>query len=168
METIYEAAGGEAVLRRLAHAWHERVLADEVVAHAFSHGFHPHHTDRLAAYWGEALGGPARFSELYGDESAVERMHAGNGPHDDMDERAVSCFDQAMTDVGLAPGQRLYQVLHDYFSWATHTAMAHYPGSAEEVPDGLSIPRWTWDGLAPTASMGGDRTTEPGTAEVSP
>jgi len=53
--TLYEAAGGRDGLVALAHAWHERVMADEVVAHAFSHGFHPQHTQRLAAYWAEAL-----------------------------------------------------------------------------------------------------------------
>jgi len=33
-------------------------MADEVVSHAFSHGFHPNHSERLAAYWAEALLGP--------------------------------------------------------------------------------------------------------------
>jgi hemoglobin len=51
MQTVFEAAGGIAGLRRLADAWHRRVMADDVVAHAFSHGFHPHHVERLAAYW---------------------------------------------------------------------------------------------------------------------
>ena len=58
MQTVYEAAGGAGGLLRLANAWHDRVMADEVVSHAFSHGFHPEHTQRLAAYWAEALGGP--------------------------------------------------------------------------------------------------------------
>ena len=71
MRNVFEAAGGRDGLLRLAEAWHRRVMADEVVAHAFSHGFDPHHTERLAAYWGEALGGPASFSEKYGDETAV-------------------------------------------------------------------------------------------------
>ena len=77
--SVYEAAGGEAGMLALARAWHERVLVDEVVGHAFSHGFDPHHTERLAAYLGEALGGPPTFSTRYGDESAVVRMHTGNG-----------------------------------------------------------------------------------------
>jgi hypothetical protein len=58
LQTVFEAAGGIAGLRRLADAWHRRVMADDVVAHAFSHGFHPHHVVRLAACWAEALGGP--------------------------------------------------------------------------------------------------------------
>src|SRR5438067_6227457 len=56
-QTIYEAAGGREAFITLAHAWHARCLADAVVSHAFSHGYHPQHTERLAAYWAEALAG---------------------------------------------------------------------------------------------------------------
>jgi hemoglobin len=41
MQTVFEAVGANEGLRRLAYAWHNRVMADDVVAHAFSHGFHP-------------------------------------------------------------------------------------------------------------------------------
>jgi len=147
VETVYEAAGGAETMLRLARAWHARVLADEVAGHPFRHGVHPAHTERLAAYWAEALGGPADYSGRYGGETVVLRIHAGNGQHHDMDQRAVACFDQALTDVGLAVDDRLYAVLHDYFAWATHTSMAGYPRSADDVPDGLRIPRWSWGGL---------------------
>src|SRR5262245_36955684 len=33
-QTVYEAAGGAEGVLRLAHAWHARVMADEVVSHA--------------------------------------------------------------------------------------------------------------------------------------
>jgi hemoglobin len=146
MQSVYEAAGGQAGLLRLAEAWHSRVMADETVSHAFSHGFHPQHSERLAAYWTEALGGPARYSGRYGDETSVVRVHRGNGPHEEMDHRAIACFDQAMDDAGLGPAG-LRQVLHDYFAWATTTTMARYHQSADEVPGGMSIPRWSRDGL---------------------
>jgi hemoglobin len=122
-------------------------MADEVVSHAFSHGFHPRHSERLAAYWAEALGGPPTYSDIYGDETSVIRIHSGNGPHDDMDERAIACFDQALEDVGLTSNEPLRRVLHDYFAWATTTSMSRYPRSADDVPEGLSILRWSWDGL---------------------
>jgi hemoglobin len=147
MTSVYDAAGGEQGMLALAHAWHERVLADDIVGHAFSHGFHPEHTARLAAYWGEALGGPSTYTQKYGDESFVVRLHSGQGVHADMDERAVACFDQALTDVGLSPDDPLHRVLHDYFAWGTRTSMAGYPASPDDVPDGLQIPRWSWDGL---------------------
>lgn len=144
MPSVYDAAGGEPGLLELAHAWHVRVMADEVVSHAFSHGFHPEHTERLAAYWAEALGGPTKFSDTYGDESSVVRIHSGNGEHEEMDQRAIACFDQALADVGSTDPVRT--ALHDYFAWATTTSMARYPDSAEEVPDGLRLPHWSWDG----------------------
>lgn len=147
MRTVFEAAGGIDGLRRLAAAWHRRVMDDEVVSHAFSHGFHPQHVERLAAYWAEALGGGGRYSEAYGDETAVVRIHSGNGVHDEMDRRAIACFDQALADAGLNADPAVRQVLHDYFAWTTTNTMARYHRSAADVPDGLAIPRWSWGGL---------------------
>jgi len=147
MQSVYAAAGGEAGLLHLARAWHARVLADEIVSHAFSGGFHPRHDERLAAYWAEALGGPAAYCGVLGDESSVVRIHSGNGQHQEMDQRAIACFDAALDDVGVDPEDPLRPVLHDYFAWATTTSLARYHASAGEVPDGLSIPRWSWDGL---------------------
>lgn len=91
MRSIYEVAGGREGILKLAAAWHARVMEDDIVSHAFSHGFHPQHTERLAAYWVEALGGPPDYSERYGDESSVVRIHSGNGIHTEMDQRAIVC-----------------------------------------------------------------------------
>ena len=145
-KTIFVALGGAEVVIRLARAWHEQVMADEIVAHAFSHGYHPQHTERLAAYWSEAWGGPPTYSEQYGSESLVVRMHSGNGPHQEMDHRAIECFDRAMDDIGLID-PLLRCALHDYFKWATTTTMSAYPEGADDVPEDLQIPHWSWDGL---------------------
>jgi hemoglobin len=64
-----------------------------------------------------------------------------------MDRRAIGCFDQALDDVGISRDDRVRQVLHDYFAWATATTMAQYHDSADDVPEGLRIPRWSLDGL---------------------
>ncbi|MGW6279387.1 globin domain-containing protein [Kribbella sp. NPDC055071] len=148
METVYEAAGGMEGLQRLAQAWHVRVMADEIVSHAFHGGAKPDHVERLAAYWAEALGGPSAYSETYGSEASVERLHSGNGEHDEMNYRGIACFDEAMTDSGLAD-PRLRQVLHDYFAWATFTTM--YRHRSEDIADGLDVPQWSWDGLQDAA-----------------
>lgn len=144
--TLFDALGGAEGVLSIAHAWHERVLADEVVGHAFSHGVHPKHTERLAAYWGEAWGGPPTYSQKYGNESSVVRMHSGNGAHGEMDRRAIECFDMAMDDVKLADPQ-LRRVLHEYFVWATTTTMSAYPENRDDVPNDLRIPLWSWSGL---------------------
>ena len=64
-----------------------------------------------------------------------------------MDRRAIACFDLALVDVGLAEDEALRKVLHDYFAWATTTTMTRYHRSADDVPIGLSIPKWLWGGL---------------------
>ncbi|NNC10558.1 oxidoreductase [Planctomonas sp. JC2975] len=147
MTTVYDAAGGASGLLSLAAAWHERVMADEVVSHAFSHGYRDDHIERLAAYWGEALGGPRDYTSRYGDETGVVRLHSGNGLHEEMNQRAIDCFDRALADIGLDADERLRAVLHDYWSWATTTEMYRYHASADDVPQGLAVPHWSWEGL---------------------
>ena len=146
MASVFEAAGGEAGLLRLAEAWHTCVLADEVVSHAFRHGFEPDHTQRLAAYWAEALGGPRPTRACTATSRRSSGSTAAMATHDEMDRRAIACFDQALEDTGLAPDEALRTTLHDYFAWATTTTMAAYPGSPDDVPAGLPIARWSWDG----------------------
>lgn len=82
------------------------------------------------------------------------RIHSGNGPHEEMDQRAIACFDQALVDVGLAVDERVARVLHDYFPWATTTIMSRYHDSADDVPDDLPIPRWSWRGLVSGSDTG--------------
>jgi hemoglobin len=143
--TIYDAAGGRQAFIALAHAWHARCLADPIVSHAFSHGYHAQHSERLAAYWAEALGGPSNYTRLMGNQSGVVRMHSGNGEHVEMDERAQVCFAQALDDAGLPDDPRLRAALTGYFQWAIK-AMSAYPDSRSNVPAGLVLGRWSWDG----------------------
>jgi hemoglobin len=80
-----------------------------------------------------------------GDESAVVRMHSGNGEHLEMDERAIKCFALALDDAGLPDDASLRETLKAYFAWATAT-MSAYPRSKGDVPGGLPLGRWSWDG----------------------
>jgi hemoglobin len=73
-------------------------------------------------------------------------MHSGNGEHEEMDQRAIDCFEIALNDVGVQDPE-LRRVLLDYFVWATRISMAAYPKSATEVPRELQVPHWSWDGL---------------------
>jgi hemoglobin len=143
--SIFDAAGGKQAFLDLAVAWHARCLADPIVSHAFSFGYHPEHSERLAAYWSEALGGPKDYSGSLGDESSVIRMHSGNGEHTEMDEAAQVCFSQALDDAELPDDPRLRTTLRNYFHWAT-TTMSAYPHSADDVAGDLSVARWSWDG----------------------
>lgn len=142
-DTIYQAAGGADGMLRLAHAWHARAMADEIVAHAFSHGFRDDHGERLAAYLGEAFGGPPVYSATMAHETAVQRIHAGNGIHPEMDEHAIATWIQAVDDLGYTDPLR--QSLIDY--WVAGVArMSAHPDTPDTVPAGLPVPTWSWTG----------------------
>jgi hemoglobin len=137
MESLYDAMGGADVVLAVAHAWHERVLADPIVSHAFEHGYREDHTERLAAYWAEVLGGPPTYSQTMGDEAHVVRLHTGNGPHDDMDRRAVDSFAGALADAGVP--QELHPALVRWFRDANQYVNHHF-ATPDAVPDGLPMP----------------------------
>jgi len=144
--SIFEFAGGEQAFLALATAHHERCLQDPVLNHPFSHPGHPDHVQRLASYWAEVFGGPARYSQSCGDQSAVLGIHAGTGAEDELGVRFVRCFVQAADDAGLPGDAEFRAALRAYMEWAVAQVMACSPRGSR-VPDGLTVPRWSWDGL---------------------
>jgi hemoglobin len=145
--TLFEFAGGDPAFLALAAAHHKLCLADPELNHPFSHtDDHAAHIERLAAYWAEVLGGPPRFSTEYADQSALLRMHAGNGDMSDLGERFVRCFDQALDDAGLPPDPEFRDALHAYMLWAVDDVLVYSPQDAV-VPDRAPMPLWDWNGL---------------------
>lgn len=144
--SIFEFAGGEQAFLALATAHHERCLQDPVLNHPFSHPGHPDHVQRLASYWAEVFGGPARYSQSCGDQSAVLGIHAGTDAEDELGVRFVRCFVQAADDAGLPDDAEFRAALRAYIEWAVAQVMACSPRGSP-VPDGLAVPRWSWDGL---------------------
>ncbi|MPZ85098.1 MAG: oxidoreductase [Actinophytocola sp.] len=145
--TLYEFAGGEQALLALARAHHARCLADPELNHPFSHpDQHPRHVERLAAYWAEVMGGPPKYSTECSDQSAMLRLHAGNGDMSDLGRRFVDCFVRAADDAKLPDLPEFRAALRAYMEWAVAGVLVH-PDTDATVPNGLSMPRWSWDGL---------------------
>ena len=143
--SIYEAMGGGEAVLALAEAWHARCLADPILSHAFEGEIHPDHSVRLATYWAEQLGGPKAYTETVGGYAHVVRLHSGNGPHEQMDGRAVASFVLALDDVGIPTDPQLRFQLIAWFTWAT-AMLNHRWASPEDVPGELPLPSWDWDG----------------------
>ena len=151
--SVYDYAGGADAWLRLARAHHQRCLADAVLNHPFSHpGQHPQHVERLAAYWAEVFGGPPVYSETCGNQTALIAMHSGNGDLGDLPQRFVECFVQAADDASLPGDAEFRQVLRDYMEWAVGAFTSH-PDDPAEVPIGLTVPHWSWDGLSRAAEQ---------------
>src|SRR5438552_7648536 len=144
--TLFEFAGGESAFLAVASAHHARCLEDPELNHPFSHpDQHPQHIERLAAYWAEVMGGPPRYSQSCGDQSALLHMHAGNGDMGDLGERFLRCFDGAMDDAGLPADPAFRAALHDYMRHAVDDVLSYSPLDTVVEP-GVGMPRWGWDG----------------------
>ncbi|HEY3606134.1 MAG TPA: group II truncated hemoglobin [Pseudonocardiaceae bacterium] len=144
--TLFEFAGGAPAFLALATAHHARCLADPELNHPFSHpGQHPEHVERLAAYWGEVLGGPPRYSQECGDHSMVLVMHAGNGDISDLGLRFVECFVVAMDDASLPDDPAFRAAMRAYMQSAVAEVALSYPEGGA-VPTDLPMPHWSWDG----------------------
>jgi hemoglobin len=138
--TLDEYAGGDAAFLRLARAHHERCLADPELNHPFSHpGQHPHHVERLAAYWAEVPGGPPSYSRSCGEQSALLELHAGNGDMSDLGHRFTECFLTAADDAGLPGDPAFRPALRAYMEWAVEHFIG-YPDRDASVPAGLPMP----------------------------
>jgi len=145
--SLFEFAGGSPAFLALAAAHHARCLADPELNHPFSHpDQHPQHTERLAAYWAEVMGGPPSYSQSCGDQSSVLQMHAGNGDMTDLGRRFVECFVQAADDAGLPADPAFRAALRAYMQWAVADVLTYSPQGAS-VPNGVAMPHWSWDGL---------------------
>lgn len=147
--TLFEHAGGAEAMLALARAHHQRCLDDPELNHPFSHPGHPQHIERLAAYWGEVLGGPPEYSRQCGNQIDLLAMHAGNGDMSDLARRFVDCFMAAADDVGLPDDEPFRLALRNYMEWAVQRFNEH-PTGPHTIPARLSVPRWDWDGLVTT------------------
>jgi hemoglobin len=142
---MFEFAGGDPAFLSLATAFHKRCLEDPVLNHPFSHPGNPMHVEMLAYYWAEALGGPARYSESHGGQSAMLGIHAGQGGSEDLNTRFVACFMQAADDVELPDDPDFREALRSYMEWAVREVHLYAPPGSR-VPTGLPVPRWSWTG----------------------
>lgn len=137
--SLYQELGGFDGILGICRRWHALCLADPVAEHPFSRaGVHPQHEERLAAYLAQASGGPALYTAGYGDESSVQRIHACNGEHIELDEACLRLFDRALIDCAIPAGPAAR--LSAFFRAAT-VAMRDYATAAHPVPGGLPLRR---------------------------
>ncbi|MDX6207551.1 MAG: hemoglobin [Frankiales bacterium] len=144
--SVFEHAGGTPAFLALAAAHHQRCLDDAELNHPFSHPGHPDHVARLGNYWGEVFGGPPLYEQAGGSHSLMLRMHAGQGPMEDLGRRFVQCFVLAADDAGLPDDPELRATLRAYMEWAVDEVLAYGPDGSV-VEELLPAPRWSWDGL---------------------
>ena len=141
-QSLFDAAGGADAILALAQAWHRRCLDDPMASHPFTHGdLRPDHVERLAAYWSEAIGGPATYTGSMGEHAEVMRIHGCNGPHPELDARTIELFVLALADVPVPEAAR--PPLEAYFREMVARMAAYDEASAAPTEP---LPHWSWSG----------------------
>jgi hemoglobin len=63
----------------------------------------------------------------------------------ELGRRFVECFVAAADDAGLPDDPEFRAALRAYMEWAVGEVLS-YGADAADVPAGLAMPRWSWDG----------------------
>ncbi|WP_258279838.1 globin [Paenibacillus sp. SC116] len=99
--TIYEALGGEAVLRQVVETFYPKVQAHPLIGPLFPENIDPV-VEKQILFLTQFFGGPAVYSELYGHPM----MRARHLPFPITPKHAdawLSCMEAAMQEVNIDP-----------------------------------------------------------------
>jgi hemoglobin len=125
--TLYEWAGGDAAFARLIDCFYDRIERDELISPMFPGGVSRQHRDRVAAWWQEVFGGPARYSRELGGYPAMLSKHRNLGISPEQRRRFVETMSVAADDAGLPDDPEFRSALLAYVEWGTRLAMQNLP-----------------------------------------
>ncbi|EPY12757.1 MULTISPECIES: globin domain-containing protein [Paenibacillus] len=101
-QTIYEAIGGEATVRKMVEAFYPRVQAHPLLAPLFPEDIMPV-MERQFMFLTQFFGGPS----LYSDQFGHPMMRARHLPFPITHDRAdawLGCMREALHEIGMEPG----------------------------------------------------------------
>ncbi|KJB85871.1 globin [Paenibacillus sp. E194] len=101
-QTIYEAIGGEATVRKMVEAFYPRVQAHPLLAPLFPEDIMPV-MERQFMFLTQFFGGPS----LYSDQFGHPMMRARHLPFPITRDRAdawLGCMREALREIGMEPG----------------------------------------------------------------
>jgi hemoglobin len=140
--TLYEWAGGEAALVRWFTEFYARVPNDPVLAPVFA-GMDPKHAVHVAAFVGEVLGGPKRYSEGHGGHAAMIRKHLHRNLDHDKRTRWLQLLLECADAVGLPDDPEFRSALVGYLEWGSRLAVINSQPGANAV-EAAPMPAWGW------------------------
>ena len=141
-ETLYASLGGEAALHRTVEAFYASVLVDPLLQPLFGTG-QPTHVDHLTAFFGEVLGGPARYTGELGGFPALLEAHRGLHIGEPQRQRFVALFLAAAEQTGLAGAPHLRAALASYLEFGTEVARQNsWAETDADLHPCQEVPRW--------------------------
>ena len=121
--TLYEWAGGAPGVEALIDAFYDRVEGDELLSPFFPGGVSTEHRQHVAAWWSEAFGGPAAYTEKLGGYDRMLAKHRDLGITPEQRFRFASLLSLAADDAGLPDDPEFRSALIAYLEWGTRLAL---------------------------------------------
>ena len=148
--TLYEWAGGLPALTRMSRLLYEKyVPADPLLAPVFA-DMPPGQPQLLAAWLGEALGGPARPGTAAGLRQVIGASPDAFG--EEHRARWAGLAERAADDAVMPADPAFRSALVSCLDWASRTALAMAQPDAGPGPE--PVPQWDWGPGGPPAATG--------------
>jgi CDGSH-type Zn-finger protein/truncated hemoglobin YjbI len=161
--TLFEWAGGFPTIRRMVDLFFERyVPEDPMLAPMFANA-RADHSERVASWFGEVLGGPASYQAKFGDYVHFIEAHKNLGVTEDQLTSWVDLLFRSARETGLKTDPEFWSAFTSYVECEARRVWEGSQPNALKRAE-VNSPRWDW-GPAGPASMADE---EPGTGESSP
>lgn len=141
--TLYEWAGGSAMLEKLTAVFYDKVLADPLLAPVFAR-MSVEHPKHVAAFIAEVLGGPETYTNELGGHPVMIAHHLGRVLHEEQRMRWMTLLLLSADEVGLPADPEFRSAFVSYIEWGSRLAVINsQPGVEVSDPD-QPVPKWGW------------------------
>ena len=146
--TLYEYAGGDAALLRLAQAHHERCVADPELNHPFSKDdLNPEHVRAAGGVLGRGASVGRRGSPAgWATSRRCWTCTPTTGRWTTSGAASWPASTRPPTTPGCPTTPSSGRCCTTTWTWAVADVLVYAP-MGSQVPDGVRMPHWSWDGL---------------------
>jgi truncated hemoglobin YjbI len=143
-ESLYHHLGGDRALRHAAEIFYRSVLDDPLLAPLFGGG-KPHHVPHLTAFFAEAFGGPATYTEQRGGFDAIVNAHRGLHIREEQRRRFVELLVASADAAHLPADARFRAAWASHAEFGSHVAMQNSNALDDSGLHPLrDVPHWHW------------------------
>ena len=141
--SLYEWAGGGVALRRLTEIFYAKVPLDPILAPVFAHmpADHPEH---VAAFVGEVLGGPPRYTSAGGSHAGMVEHHHNRSITEEQRRRWVDLLLDSADEAGLPDDPEFRSAFVAYIEWGTRLAKLNSQPDVPVMAPDAPMPTWGW------------------------
>jgi hemoglobin len=142
--TLYEWVGGKELIGQLFATFYDRVRVDPVLAPVFAQ-MPSHHSQTVAHFVSEVLGGPALYSgDAAHSHSTMVAKHLGKHLTEQQRKRWVTLLIETADDLKVRDDPEFRSALAGYLEWGSRIAVLNSNTTENPIDEKAPMPRWGW------------------------